>query len=486
MGRGFLKFRKRFLISALIKGAITGIFAAGLSVSLLLLADKLDFISAELWLYIVSAVSVAAVTFGAVFFFLYPRDRKIAKRIDDDLGLHEKVQTMVAFSASDDPMSVLQREDTEARLSVASVKQIRERRIWAFLIVPVIAVAMLSVAIITPAKEPEEIGGGEEVEDPVFELDNWQRTALLNLIESVKKSKMQDEPKALTVEQLENLLLALEDAAFESEMKENVIGVISEIRSITAKANSYSEISAALRESEETKALGEAMLSFSATVVKAELDALAAGFNEKNVKENATLLTTYFNLALSKIPVSDVPETDELRIAVKNLSAALSAAAEKIETYSPAAVLKDISAAFAAANDAINTALLAQADNKQVCASTVQSLMRIFGISESELPKDPNDDSSTENGGSSTEGTKPPDKGEQTGGYSEPETVYAEDDHVWWPEGNEHSAYGPLLRDEDDYLYKADEKTELVDDELALLIMEYFNKLSNALDTEND
>ena len=59
------------------------------------------------WLCAVLGIVAALIAGGLAYIFLRPNNKKLAKKLDKELALHEKVQTMVEFKDAEDIMAAL-------------------------------------------------------------------------------------------------------------------------------------------------------------------------------------------------------------------------------------------------------------------------------------------------------------------------------------------------------------------------------------------
>ena len=93
MDENFKKFKRRVWLEILIKCIVCGLAAAFIAVNAVLVPCKLFGIKL-LWLfYILIALGGFAVGGGIAFVILRTNDKKIAKRLDSELKLEERVQT---------------------------------------------------------------------------------------------------------------------------------------------------------------------------------------------------------------------------------------------------------------------------------------------------------------------------------------------------------------------------------------------------------
>ena len=252
MNESFNKFRKKILIESLIKSLIISISLSVIAFSgpkLIVHFGKLNvgefFV---LWLILIS-VWVLLLSFGLSFLILFPRKLKTAKRLDKELNLNQKVQTMIEFEKEESPMINLQREDTLNILSNISIKKLA-MKFSVFIFVLLGFACALGVTVVAVENYEKPSTPIIEPEKPTYNLDNWTVRALLDLIEVVEKSNVQADLKQPVIKDLENLLDVLETVEYESDMVDEVNSVIKDIDHRLDVANSANEIFTELKSSE--------------------------------------------------------------------------------------------------------------------------------------------------------------------------------------------------------------------------------------------
>ncbi len=473
MKQGFIKFKKRFQTHAIVKSVIFGASLGVLSASVLITVQKRLAVSPNPWLCVLLGVLVALVCAGAFYLCIRPTDKKLAKKLDNDLQLHEKVQTMIAFENAEGDMLQLQRADVNARLMETPVKFVKTGRLWKHIVAPVLAVAMAVVAFIVPMK----VIIPTIAEDPKFEFSSWQETRLTALIEDVKTSKMEQEPKDEVVQSLETLLTTLKTVVTQSAMKDSVIATITNVQATEDKYNSYDEIGAVMRESENENIqnLAAAIAKMNALTVNQELTAIRGTLKAETLVEDMKAAETAISASVAG--ATEVWSEDALYLAVTALASDIKFVHEKIDEYTANWATNKLDDAFANASVAIGGALEQQRTNADVAEATVEELLFIFGIDESELP-----DNGNSNVGSSDneEGEYDPedeeDKTLNDGGLGDGEVVYGSNEDVYDHQQKEQVKYGTVI---DWYYSVATEQAfgEGVSEELAELINDYFAKL---------
>ena len=193
------------ILSAVWSGV--GLSIGILTSSVIILLQKLIHNSVSPFIAVLCGVGAFAVSAGLLFLILFPRDRHLAKRLDNELALGEKTQTMLEFINDESDMVRIQREDTNERLKSLPTNALKQRRIWLNVIAPVLAVAMLMPAILIPLKADTT---PPPYVEPDVEATAWQKTAVIELIAYVEASALESTPKAEVLEHLNALLVSLE------------------------------------------------------------------------------------------------------------------------------------------------------------------------------------------------------------------------------------------------------------------------------------
>ena len=257
--KSYIKFKKKIVLEVLIKTLAISLSLGLISFSVPFLYYKTKGIEYNLLYLILISIGVCLVTFGLLFLILKPNDVKVAKRLDKELKLNEKVQTMIEYKDKDELMISVQREDTLNILSKTSIKNISMKFGILFFIIIILSMSLTVTSLVIPGyEEPEHVhefidgvcscGKFEEVE-PDYNLDNWTVKAILELIEEVKKSSMNDELKQKYISKLNGLITDLETITSEKDVKALVESTIKYIEVELDKVNTNNEVYTILKES---------------------------------------------------------------------------------------------------------------------------------------------------------------------------------------------------------------------------------------------
>lgn len=434
MNKGFARFKKSIRIGALVRSSVFALAAGCIAGSLPILIPKLIGSDPDIRRALIAGGATALIAFAAFMLAVLPTDRRIAKRLDRKLSLNEKVQTMLEFRQVNTDMAVVQRETTDRILRETPLKKARSSHLWLNFVAPVIALALITTSLVIPAKADEE---APPPVDNTYHLSEWQKQALLNLIDDVEKSDMESAPKDATSQALRGLLSKLQTVKKESEMKEQVIETISVIYTLVNDHNTYDVISAQLVTSErsEISLLGECIKELGYSSVGDSLDLIRSGADGNSTQMKAD--------AEARLKASGALSSDPLRSSIASLFTSL----EQIlaESLGEDELKEKLDTLFLSAEEEIGNALLAQLNNETVGADARSRLMAIFGISTQDLPSHlrPNQNSGSSGDGDYSDGKDDMPIG--PGGLGSGEMVYGSDDMIYDPIRGEYVTYGEVI-----------------------------------------
>ena len=256
----YKKFKNKIVLEVLIKTLAISLSLGLISFSVPFLYYKTKGIEYNLLYLILISIGVCLVAFGLLFLILKPNDVKVAKRLDKELKLNEKVQTMIEYKDKDELMISVQREDTLNILSRTSIKNISMKFGILFFIIIILSMSLTVTSLVIPGyEEPEHVhefidgvcscGEIEEV-IPDYNLDNWTVKAIIELIEEVRKSSMNNGLKQKYISKLNSLITDLENITLEKDVKELVENTIKYIEVELDKVNTNNEVYTILRQTD--------------------------------------------------------------------------------------------------------------------------------------------------------------------------------------------------------------------------------------------
>ena len=490
MSEGLNKFKRKMRLGACIRGLLVGT-EAGLAIfAILLVLSKQKIFETDGLIRAVLSVAPALLTAAAVTLILLPSEKRAAKKIDKALRLNEKAQTMVAYKNDDCDMVVLQREDTDEKLKSLPTRGIGFRGIVALSLVFLLSCAMVVTSVVIPGVADSTLEDNEGEPDVPWAISEYQKVALLGLIEEVKGSSMEDEAKEDTAKTLEDLLYALENTVkTEREMKENVISAVVETDAISDRANTYLAISRKLllNNDDSMQKLGKMLELLDPYSVRDKMDVLfVSNFMGSNVSEIAE------DFALGIAAAVDNSMTDSnvmLNIALYNFSDSLMLAVGDGDASNDPLQIDN---AFMSACDEIVDALAFQKANLEMRNKVIDKLIELFGITPEELPD--LDDGGSSQGGVNNEDDEDVEKPEDDdkdistdGGIGTGEIIYGSDkSYVYDPEQNKTVLYGEVVGGYHGEFLQ-DVLNGTVSDELKDLMDAYFDILfSGTKDNDND
>lgn len=248
MNEGFLSFKKKILKEHLTKCLVLSISLGLLVFGVLFLLWKLKVISLPIWSVIIIPISLVALSFCGPYFLLKPSDKKIAKRLDDEFKLNEKVQTMVDYKDSDEFIACLQREDTENKLKAISLKALKFNLPIALIVLGVIGVASTTTAVSIPMKHDQNIVDP----DKPFTLTELQIKRIEEVIAKIKESNINSELATSYENELNALIEKLKVITKQDTVNEEVLKTIETITGEMNDTNKNKIIGKALHSIEST------------------------------------------------------------------------------------------------------------------------------------------------------------------------------------------------------------------------------------------
>ncbi len=426
MSESFDKFKNKILLEIIIKCVAIGIAFGLLTFSIPWLIIKVMKLEFNVLYLVLIGLGVALLVGGVVFLILMPTKKKIAKRIDNALLLNEKVQTMVEFENDEHYMAKLQRESTLDILSKISIKNLSMKFGVLFFMIIGIACAMTITAVAIPKYEEPSIVDDNEDDDPAYDLDNWTIRAILDIIEIVEDSTINEALKGKYVAELEALIAELETVTLESQMKEYVIDVIDNVKLELDKSNSNNEVFAVLSQTDTALILSLAIQinQLNAANVDNAIGGLVILISGS--QEAITELDDSFGYLLRQ---SNLNRNDNLVKALLALTDALN------DCRNEANINEAVKAIVAEKKDAIVDEISIQAANKEIADYIVTSLVNIFGL-QNDIENDTGEDENSNSSGDSN-GEDEDDKNQNTnnsGGLGTGDIIFGSNDQFYDPD----------------------------------------------------
>ena len=498
MSEVFLKFKKRYMAFRIIKSAMValsaGLVGSGVSLALIRLAVW----SASPIASAIVGVCFAAVGFTLCFLLTGRSDISLARELDTDFCLKNRVQTMIEFSASSDEMILMQKMDAEEQLAAIPLKAYKFKGFLAYAICLLVCAAVLTVGFLVPDRRgyipPEHV-------EP-FELSKYQADGIQELIDDLNSSDMEEEFKAPIIEELTQLLDVLKETDTEDGMIEAVTKSMAVIADVTYRSSTATEILEGLWDSNDVylrhlaKALarsswehdgwsgfGDEMKQYVATLMGDDETDEGATVGAERVKTAVSGMNGKLPGALA---ASGIDTDDELYIAVygmfRNETYGLSLILNGIDGLSDDEVRAAVGASVDALGAELYSALMLNKTNATEGEEVMAKLEHLFTVPDlnSERPAFyVNDWSVTAGqGGTDIEGDPEdaPGAGGAGGGIG-----YGSDDLVLDPLTGEIVKYGDIIKKYNEKMYAMLE-SNLYTEEQKAAIRKYFELLYSGLE----
>lgn len=387
MQGGFEKFRKKQARITLINALIWGLAALLLAAGTLLLIDKLSNASLHTVLYVLIPLAAFMIAAGAGYLFFRKQDKTLAKGLDEEFALNERVQTMLEFRDVQTDMVRLQRKDAQERLEKLPVSGWKWKGTWSCVAALVCAAAIFVTGLAIPKRTDAD--NQPQKPEIVFEITDDQKTKLATLIANVKNSNAEEEVRTAILTELNGLQLALDDMQTANELYEELRRIITSIDDFVEGRNTYKRVYNAIRGS-STETVQQFAIGIGLNDFATRFDALRALLQNEE-EDNGIALTAIATFTTDlKLRFDGVEESEEdaLVIAIANFIADMeSVAALDPTVYTYERVFDNVTAAFNGNTIALASALTQQTDNRSVTNATVEQLIAIFKLPANMVPE---------------------------------------------------------------------------------------------------
>ena len=475
MGQGFKKFRRRMLLASVWRSVLPGASLALALFAVLLLLYKRMIVPLTPIVATCIAIGAGVVLTAVLFAVLFPYKKRLARKLDRELALREGVQTMLAFADRQDAMMQLQREQTDAKLRATPAKKLKIKHLWTCLLCLVLALGLAVTAFAVPAKLPEPL---PLPVDPPFELGEWEKVALQNLIEEVRASTMTEPAKQQTVDVLEELLQALHTTKTQSRMKTLVVDTVVSVRGIVNGAVTLRSFAPIMQAggSSYTRSLERALAMQDAAAFKQALDGMVTEFGKIDDKqimiETVHVFSDELKMALRNAGVN---EQDALCVAMQTLANKLADIAGKLDAYTLVWGRDNFKDAFETAYVQITKALDGQRYDASMGIYVETRLLEIFGLSVSDLPAGENGEQGPQTPGD-YEDDDDDDQTVSDGGLGSGELIVGSQDVIYEPERDEYVKYSEVI-DKYNAIFLESKIDGVLSEDVAELIEAYFTAL---------
>ena len=455
----FYKFKAEYLLGAALKSAVIGITAGLACTGVVMLALKLSGLKLAWWCYVLIAVGAAAVAGGVSFAVFKPTDKLVAKRVDDDHELNERVQTALEFSGADGAVVRMQREDAFARMQDLKTKAPNIKKLWQYPLIFVLALALALTAILIPVKVAE--GADDEYVRPPtpFEI-----LAMRELVQNVEDSHLADGVKQPILDDLNGILAGLEENEFVSDVMPAINIAIAHIDRLTKAAASYGKLSQkfeshllpdlasalksgdlylgyAVNTYDQVKSLDSNLISLLSVAVEPNVLRMRESYNDLETTAISPLLLDLIDKMQAALDEYEQSDDDELYGVLAAFKTELDDLRTQIKdgTADETHFQHTLDLAFNSFTDELIDAVKGQSYCLIMGKFVVTRIKIIFGI-----PIDDKEVNPDASGKDNVPGSGDDDDN-RGGGMGGGDTVYGSDDMIYDPETGKYVTYGELL-----------------------------------------
>lgn len=339
MKNDFNKFKKKVLMEhlaySLLLALCSGLVFSGLTLMILILAYK----NAPAFAYpvIVFAIGVvaAAISFALLYRRKKPSDDEIALRIDDSLGMQEKVATMVEFQNEDSLIINKQREDARERLSKKTTKALPVKlHVWTLPVI-VICGGLFAASFFTPSKDNPfvDIYSDDKNDDHTAKTDEKTDEIIHDIKDDIDDIL---DPNEEFNKELDDILDDLNDDlkgdTDPNSRQDKIDDAKDKIDEALDEVNTNDDIGESLSKSDDDalKKLGEAIQNNDVEGIDEALQMLKDEINELSGSALRAKLQQIADQIRTALQDSDIAEGDPTRDALDELADALEELSQQV------------------------------------------------------------------------------------------------------------------------------------------------------------
>ncbi len=485
----FEKLKKSYFKLALIKTLAVAVAGILFTVGGIVLGTKLAKVDFGILYSVLIGIGVGLVAGGIAFLLLHKKAKALAKRLDEEYGLHEKVQTMLEYQEGKTDMLLLQRENAETQLKAKTGGKTKTGRIWINAVSLGLALGLFLTGVFLPVAGRSDTANAEEK----YAFSNWQYNSMQELIAYVDDSPMHVNLKPIAKAELQALL---DDVCDYDETTGEVTTDLTKTETILKVNDSIVYLDETVEEYNTYKKLyntltetnSELVVDYANTLRALQVGEPLADLRDKMVdgEEDASnvvvLVESFADEIIASFAMAEVPTTDELFIASNDFMTAVKQGANKqvadtTQQYKAQQVALD--SAFELKKGAVDSALVQQDENRGSFDYIIAELIKIFEIS-----------NPPETGGESlapisvTESDSGVD--EPGGAAGEGGIIFGSDEKVYYPDEQTQVKYGDIFIDYDAKKDEVLKEQNLTDEKLKEIIDKYVDKLYGASGLEKD
>lgn len=509
MNENFIILKKKILVGTIFKSILCGLSLGLVASSIIALLQKLILDKVNILLCGIVFGGLLLVVGGLSLLLTYPIDEKIAREIDTQLSLKEKVQTLFAFRKTKGTIYDLQREDANSALNGAKIKIFGLKSIVLFAICIVIGTGMIVATALIPEKEttPTE---DEQVDVP-FELTETQIQAIEEIISQVQNSEMDEPYKQNVVVALTKLLddlkhvdtieardIALEEAIdtilIEVDNSSSTIEIVNEIwktgtkqTELLAKLLNYYDwpkIDEWDKYVEKVTAFRESFMY--QTIENEKLD------ETKRQEETKLILASAGEKIITALSLSKIDENDTLYVALIKYATSneyneefgtrlygFQTLSQLIDELGYKDTQRELDGTFTSFTNELFYVLSQQKTNTDTGEFAITKICTLFSYTIPKFERPTFIESSTDDSNEDDKGNS------GTSGSIGDGTQYGSDDLVYDPISNKYVEYGVILDKYYAIMFNKVENGSYTDEE-KLALEKYFDILYGGFDEEDE
>lgn len=508
MSESFKRIKRKRLLLGVLKSFLLGLASGlgGVGIAFLVVTlGKFDF----LWVFhLIIGLGLFFVVGVPIFIKEFPTDLKVAKKLDQDFSLKERVQTLVEYQNSDSVMSKLQREDTNERLRAIEKKSIKFKDILSALVVSIICLSIFASGLAVSLTMKADAQTPSQYVEEIFDYSQNRQNAMLELIKNVRDSKLDEETKENVAGRLEEfhayvlegertvleVKIAIGIAVAYVDMELEGVTSYREVHKEVARVNSgladgivatlttYKQYSFQFSNFASLTSIYETIVSENELLTSAEKYFSKTEFTlaqigvedatHEQIKRNLETFCREANLYLTSTESENPEKPHALKDSFIALTRDLDAYKDKIDEFTDlVGVRAEIHEIFTAFHQSFSLAI-----DEEIYPSMLQQfihnkLTEIFKLQSIDLPKI-TPDPVWSNDREQQEGENP-ENGGSGGGGGTGETLFPSDDVIYDPDQAKYVKYGEILAEHEAKMQEMLMSSDLPE-ELKKAILAYF------------
>lgn len=421
----------------------------------------------------------------STYFILRKNDKRLARELDSEFGLKERLQTSLEYKDLNTPMAALLREDVKEKTSTLNKKQIRVKKLPLYIISVVVSsllsmvlVLFLPFNIIRPTEEPPA----------PFELTEMQEKQMEAIIARVEASNMKEPAKGEVANEVRALLNVLKTTKIKDDADALISLSVKKIDTITKSTGTSYQLYELLLEADNayTKEMGRLLTLLDWSKFKIKREKIRAYFEHKEygtedadiakITEDTALLVREAGSELrSALLKSGIDESDRLYGELLSTATRMEKLASELENgyinYRATVGTTEYGAIFSLIEDDIYRALDEQNISYSVGFGASDEIRKMFGFSVPNREDNGSEKKDDDADDSDEKEDKPTDGGGTSGS-----DIYGSDDQIY--DKNEgYINYGEVLNT----YYQIMGSTEYTDEQ-KVEIQKYFETLFRGLE----